>query len=49
MKRKSYWNGKGSRNEILGEEGKVQEYRLSLNALTNIYAHNTTKIKGYYQ
>jgi hypothetical protein len=27
----------------------VQEYRLSLNALTNIYAHNTTKIKGYYQ
>ena len=40
---------KGSSNEILGEESKVQEYRLSLKELTNIYAHNIIRIKGYYQ
>jgi hypothetical protein len=40
---------KGSSNEILCEEGKMHEYRLSLNALTSIYVQNTTRIKYYYQ
>lgn len=31
------------------ENRKVEEFRLSLNALADSYAHNTIRIRGSYQ
>jgi hypothetical protein len=33
----------------MGEESKIEEYGLSLNALVESYAHNTKRIKGSCQ
>jgi hypothetical protein len=35
--------------EIMAEEDPMDEYVLSLNALTKSYNHNTIKVKGNYQ
>ena len=39
----------GGNKDIMAEQDPMDEYVLSLNALTKSYNHNTIKVKGNYQ